>query len=150
VNELTSLQSFSILSIYGGNDIQPPSTIAITISLGSGKASVDFVPTGPRGLLIMPFGSVWRNHGKASEGDVEAVVMTGGLDMKRRMDSDQAGVTWHARCGYGMRRGHVDGYGRGKAIGKMQVVEFMGFEVYEPGGGDTGAEKKLWVGMTRG
>jgi hypothetical protein len=49
-----------------------------------------------------------------------------------------------------MRRGHVDGCGRGKAIGQMQVAEFVGFEVYEPGGGDTGAGKKLWVGMTRG
>jgi len=37
----------------------------------------------------------------------------------------------------------VDGCGRGKVIGKMQVAEFMGFEVYEPGGGDTVAEKKL-------
>jgi hypothetical protein len=33
--------------------------------------------------------------------------------------------------------------GRGKAIGKMHVAEFMSFEVYEPGGGDTGAGKKI-------
>jgi hypothetical protein len=65
------------------------------------------------------------------------------------MDGDQAGVTWHARCGYGMRRGHVDGCGRGKAIGKMQVEEFMGFEVCEPGGGTQGLGK-IMVGMTRG
>ena len=66
MNELTSLQSFSGLSIYGGNDVQPPSTAAITVTLGSGKAPVDSVPTGHGGLLILPFGSVWRNHGKTS------------------------------------------------------------------------------------
>jgi hypothetical protein len=43
----------------------------------------------------------------------------------------------------------VDGCGRGKAIGQMQVAEFMGFEVYEPGGGTQGPGKTV-VGMTRG
>jgi hypothetical protein len=66
VNELTSLQSFSGLSIYGGNDVQPPSTAAITASLGSRKAPVNSVPTRHGGLLILPFGSVWRIHGKTS------------------------------------------------------------------------------------
>ena len=42
-----------------------------------------------------------------------------------------------------MRRGHVDEYGRGKTIRKMQVEQFVGFEVCEPGGGDTGAGKKI-------
>jgi hypothetical protein len=32
---------------------------------------------------------------------------------------------------------------RGKVIGKMHMAEFMSFEVYEMGGGDTGAGKKL-------
>jgi hypothetical protein len=32
----------------------------------------------------------------------------------------------------------------GKAIGQMQVEEFMGFEVYEPGGGTQGPGK-LWL-----
>jgi hypothetical protein len=53
MNELTSFQSFSGLSIYGGNDVQPPSTAAITVSLGSGKVSVDSVPTGHGGLIIL-------------------------------------------------------------------------------------------------
>jgi hypothetical protein len=34
--------------------------------------------------------------------------------------------------------------GRGKTIGRMHVVAFMGFEVYEPGGGTRGLEK-LWM-----
>ena len=49
-----------------------------------------------------------------------------------------------------MRRGHTDGCGRGRMIGKMQVEEFIGFEAYEPGGGNTRARKKMWVGTTRG
>jgi hypothetical protein len=57
VNELTSLQSFFGLSIYGGNDVQPPSTASITASLGSGKAPVNSVPVGRGGLLILPSGS---------------------------------------------------------------------------------------------
>jgi len=43
----------------------------------------------------------------------------------------------------------VDGCGRGKAIGQMQVAKFMGFEVYELGGGTQGPRKTV-VGMTRG
>jgi hypothetical protein len=52
-----------------------------------------------------------------------------------------------------MRRGHVDGCGRGKAIGQMQVEEFMGFEVYEPGGGTQGPGRNCgWhdTGIGRG
>jgi hypothetical protein len=33
--------------------------------------------------------------------------------------------------------------GRGKVIGKMYVAGFMNFEVYEPGGQDTGARKRI-------
>jgi hypothetical protein len=33
----------------------------------------------------------------------------------------------------------------GRTIGQMQTEEFMGFEVNEPGGGNTGAGKKLWL-----
>jgi hypothetical protein len=67
MNELTRFQSFFGLSIYGGNDVQPPSTTAITAPLGSGKAPVNSVPSGHGGLLILPFGYVWRIHGKTSE-----------------------------------------------------------------------------------
>jgi hypothetical protein len=49
VKEMTSLRSFLGLSIYGGNDVQPPSTAAITVSLGSGKAQVDSALTGHGG-----------------------------------------------------------------------------------------------------
>jgi hypothetical protein len=38
------------LSIYGGNDVQPPSTAAITASLRLGKTPVDSVSTGHGGL----------------------------------------------------------------------------------------------------
>jgi len=44
-----------------------------------------------------------------------------------------------------MKRGHTDGCGGGRTIGQMQVEEFVGFKVYEPGGGNTGAKKKLWL-----
>ena len=33
--------------------------------------------------------------------------------------------------------------GRGKVIGKTYVARFMSFEVYEPGGQDTGAGKRI-------
>jgi hypothetical protein len=55
-HELTNLQSFSGLSIYGGNDVQPPSTASITASLGSGKAPVNSASEGRGGLLILPSG----------------------------------------------------------------------------------------------
>ena len=42
-----------------------------------------------------------------------------------------------------MRRGHTDGCGGGRMIGKMQVEEFVGFKVYEPGGRNTRAGKKM-------
>ena len=45
------------LSIYGGNDVQPPSTAAITVPLGSGKALADSVATGHGNPHIFPFES---------------------------------------------------------------------------------------------
>jgi len=44
-----------------------------------------------------------------------------------------------------MRRGHMDGCNRGRTIGQMKAEELVGFEVHEPGGGNTGAGKKLWL-----
>jgi hypothetical protein len=34
------------------------------------------------------------------------------------MGGNQVGVIWHTRCGGEMRRGHVDGCGRRKAVGQ--------------------------------
>ena len=59
------------------------------------------------------------------------------------MNGDQAGVVGHARCRYGMRRGHVDGWAEGKMIGQMYVAGFTSFEVHEPGGQDIGAGKRI-------
>ena len=45
------------LSIYGGNDVQLPSAVVITVSLESGKALADLVPTGHGNLHTLPFES---------------------------------------------------------------------------------------------
>jgi hypothetical protein len=58
-NEMTSLQSSSGFSIYGGKDVQPPSTAVITASLGSDRS-----------------GSILHLQ------DMETFVMAGRLDTK--------------------------------------------------------------------
>jgi hypothetical protein len=57
LTELTNLHSFLGLSIYGGNDVQLPSAVVITVSLESGKALADLVPTGHGNLHTLPFES---------------------------------------------------------------------------------------------